>query len=105
MHLLPHLIYLFLAVLGLCCCARLSLITATGGYALVAMLRLLCVVVSLVAERGPERAPTSVAVLHGVSCTVACEIFPDQGLNSCACFGRWILNHWTTREVLIIGFK
>ena len=53
MHLLPHLIYLFLAVLGLCCCARLSLITATGGYALVAMLRLLCVVVSLVAERGP----------------------------------------------------
>ena len=26
-------------------------------------------------------------------------IFPDQGLNTCPCIGRQILNHWTTREV------
>ena len=25
--------------------------------------------------------------------------FPDRGSNPCPCIGRWILNHWTTREV------
>ena len=29
----------------------------------------------------------SVVVVHGLSCSVACGIFPDQGLNSC-------LLHW-----------
>ena len=41
----------------------------------------------------------SVVVVHGLSCPEACGIFPDQGLNSCPLHGRWILNHWTTREV------
>ena len=36
---------------------------------------------------------------HGLSCSVACEIFLDQGLNRVPCTGRRILNHCTTREV------
>ena len=27
-------------------------------------------------------------------------LFPDQGSNQCSLHCRWILNHWTTREVL-----
>ena len=38
-------IYLFLAVLGLHCCARFSLIMASRGSSLVVVLRLLTVVV------------------------------------------------------------
>ena len=39
------------------------------------------------------------AVVLGSSCSTACKIFPDLGSNPCPCFGRWILNHWTTREI------
>ena len=38
----------FLTVLGLCCCADLSMVAASGVYSLVAMPRLLTVVASLV---------------------------------------------------------
>ena len=31
-------------------------------------------------------------------------IFLDQGMNPCPCIGRWILNHWTIRKVLLICF-
>ena len=44
--------YLFLAVLGLFCCVGFSLVAASGGYSLVAVLRLLIAVASLVAEHG-----------------------------------------------------
>ena len=44
--------YLFLAVLGLHCCAVFSLVVASGGYSLVAVGRLLTVVAPLVAEQG-----------------------------------------------------
>ena len=38
------------------------------------------------------------SVAHGLSRPLPCVIFLDQGLNSCPCIGRWILNHCTTRE-------
>ena len=41
----------------------------------------------------------SVVVAHRLSCPEACGIFLDQELNPIPCIGRWILNHWTTREV------
>ena len=41
-------IYLFLAVLGLCCCAGFSLVEKSGGYSLVAVHGLLIAVASLV---------------------------------------------------------
>ena len=31
---------------------------------------------------------------------MACGIFPNQGSACVPCIGRWILIHWTTREVL-----
>ena len=43
-------IYLFLAVLGLCCCAGISLVAESGSYSPVAVHGLLMVVASLVAE-------------------------------------------------------
>ena len=36
----------------------------------------------LVTEHGSRRAG-SVVVVHGLSCSVTCGIFPDQGSNSC----------------------
>ena len=47
----------------------------------------------------------SVVVVHGLSCSVACGIFLDQGSNLCPLVGRQILNHCTTREVPDIHFK
>ena len=46
----------------------LSLVVASRGYSLVAVLGLLIAAVSLVAE-------------HGLSCPTACGIFLDQGWN------------------------
>ena len=45
-------IYLFLAVLGLCCCLGFSQVALSGGFSLVVMLRLLIVVAALVTEQG-----------------------------------------------------
>ena len=45
------LFYLFLVLLGLCCCVGFSLVAANGGYSLVAVLKFLTVVAFLVAHR------------------------------------------------------
>ena len=50
---------------------------------------LLIVVVSLVAEHGALDTRPSVVVAHGLNCSVACGIFPDQGSNPCPL-------HWQT---------
>ena len=44
--------FIYLAVLGLCCCTGFSLVVASGGYSPVAVPGLLIVVASLVAEPG-----------------------------------------------------
>ena len=49
---LYNFIYLFLVVLGLCCCAGFSLVVASGGKSLVVVHGRLIVVASLVAEHG-----------------------------------------------------
>ena len=41
----------------------------------------------------------SVVVVHGLSCHTAYGSFPDQDQTHVPGIGRWILNHWTTREV------
>ena len=58
--------YIVLAMLGLCCC--------TWGLLFIAVPWLLLF-------RGTG---ASVAVVHGLSCPVACGIFLNQGSNSCA---------------------
>ena len=40
----------------------------------------------------------SLVVAHGLSCSAACEIFPDQGQTCVPCVGRQTLNHCATRE-------
>ena len=37
-----------------------------------------------------------------LSCSAACGMFPDQGSNPCPLIGRWILNHWTTKECVCV---
>ena len=44
----------------------------------------------------------SVIVAHRLSCSEACGIFPDQGLNPCPLHCRQILIHCTTKNVLIV---
>ena len=63
---------------------RLSLVVASRGYSLVAVLGLLIAAVSLVAE-------------HGLSCPTACGIFPNQGSNPC-------LLHWQVDSFFLFLF-
>ena len=58
-------LFLFLVVLGLCCCVGFSLVAANGGYSLVVMCGLLIVVASLVVEHGLQGMQASVDVLPG----------------------------------------
>ena len=64
----------------------LSLAVASAGHSPGGICRFLIVVASPV--RSPSsRVAGSVVVLHGLSCSAACDIFPDQALNSCPL--RW----------------
>ena len=45
------------------------------------------------------RGMAKLVLAHGLSCFFTRGIFLDQGLDICPCTGRWILKHWTTREV------
>ena len=66
--------YLFLAVLDLHCCTGFSVVAESGGYSLVAVLRFLIVVASLVAERRLESFQASVVAVPGLL---------EHRLNSC----------------------
>ena len=89
-------------MLGLCCCVDFSLAVVSGGYSLAAVCRLLILVASLVAEHRLQGAWVSRAAAWGfssygfqalehrlnswgtwLSCSMACGIFLDQGLNPC----------------------
>ena len=97
---------------------RLPLVVVSRGHSLVAMHRLLLAVGSLVVEHRLWSIPASVAaapglsgfglwvlgsqasavVVHGLRCSEACGISPDQGLNLCPLHRRQILNHWPPRK-------
>ena len=47
----------------------------------------------------------SVVVVHGLSCSMARGIFPDQGQTDIPCITGQILNHWTTMEVPNLGWN
>ena len=101
LFLINSFIYLFLAALGLCC-ARAFSSCSQRGLLFVEVHGLLIVVASLVAEHGLQarrllqlwhvdsvvvarglQTAVSVVVAHRLSFSVACGIFPDQGLNLC----------------------
>ena len=103
-------IYLFLDELGLQSLYGLSLVVASGGYYLLwyasfSLWWLFCcrahsvgVQASVVAPLGLVAADhqiqsiDSVVVVHRLSCSAACGIFPDQGLNPCP--GHWQVNSY-----------
>ena len=92
-------------MLGLCSCGQVSLVAASTGYSLVVVFRLLTAVALLVGEHRLALGATgSVVVAHSLGCPEARGIFPGQGWNRCPCIGRQILNHWTTREALLMAF-
>ena len=87
--------FIFLAALGLHCCAQAFSSCGERGLLFVVVHRLLIVVASLVAEQGSrcagfsscgtqalERRLSSCGA-RGLSCSMACGIFPDQGWNPC----------------------
>ena len=106
-------------LLGLCCCARALPSCCrwwgTGWRAtLHHVLGLLIEVASLLEHRlqarglqslqhtgsgllarGPQSAPASGVVAHGLSCSTACGIFLDQGSNPC-------LLHWQADPYLLL---
>ena len=86
---LKQFVHLFLAVLGLGCCAGFSLVVASGGYSQVAMCGLLTVVASLVAKllwctglAGPRQLVFS-WIRHQTAVS---------------CIGRWILSLWLSHQ-------
>ena len=44
----------------------------------------------------------SIVMAQGLSCSVACGILPDKGLNPCLLHWRRILYHWATRKAPLI---
>ena len=76
-------ICLFLAALGLFCCTRAFSSCGKQGLLIVALRGLRIAVSSLIAEHRLLGARASVVVAHGLSCSAACGIYPDQGSNPC----------------------
>ena len=83
-------IYLFLAALGLRCCTWAFSSCGEWGLLFVAVHGLLVAVASLAVVHGLQalrlqqlQHAGSVGVAHGLSCSAACGIFPDQGSNPC----------------------
>ena len=82
-------LYLFLAALGLRCCAGFSLVAMRRGYSLGAMCGLFISMACLVVEHSLKGAQASVVafprpwsigsivVAPRLSCSMACGIFPD----------------------------
>ena len=97
--------FISLAVLDLHYCVGFSVVVESRGYPLVAECRLLNAVASLVAEHGLKDmgasvvathvllSTGSVVVVHGLSCSVACGILPNQVSNLC-------LLHWYANSSL-----
>ena len=59
------------------------------GLLFIAVHRVL-VMASLAVEHGLYRLAGSVVVMHGLSCSTACEIFPYQGSNQCPLQGTFL---------------
>ena len=80
-------IYLFMAMVGLIAVLALSLVVASRGYSLVATQGLLTTVAPLVVEQGLQSHSFTSCSMWALelrlSCSLACGIFPDQGLNWC----------------------
>ena len=84
-------------MLGFVAVCRISLVAASRGYSSCGV-GLLTATASLLWYIGSSMQ-ASVVVVHGLSCSMARGIFPDQGQTDIPCITGQILNHWTTMEV------
>ena len=110
---------LYMAVLGLRCCASFSLVSKSGGYSSLRCRGFSCCRALALGHTGPVIAVLElwntgpVVAAHGLSCSEACGIKPvspalagrfrtwDQTCVSCV--GRQILDHRATREAPAAG--
>ena len=102
---LIYFIYLFLAALGLHCCARALCSRGNLGPLFIVVHGPPIAAVPPAAEHGlqahgPQQLwhAGSAVVAHGPSCSATCGIFPDQGPNPRPCTGKRTPNHCATRE-------
>ena len=71
-------------MLGLCCCVGFSLVVASGGYSWLQQVGFsLQSTGSTMHGLQSSQCMGSVVMAHGLSCSEACGIFPDQGSNPC----------------------
>ena len=89
--------WVFISVRGL------SLVVASGGHSSSRCAGLSLSRPLLLWSTGSRRAG-SVIVAHGLSCSAACGIFPDQDGTRVPCIGRRILNDCATREAPFSSF-
>ena len=81
--------WVFITVLGLCCCGEQGLLLVAVRGILIAVASRCGARASVVAAPGSVVVACGlwstglVVVAHGLSCSTACGIFPDQGLNLC----------------------
>ena len=79
---LLYLNYLFFWLGQVFAACRLSLVAASRGYSLLVAWGLLVMLASPVGGHGLWSAG-SVAAAHGLRCSAACRLFPDQESNPC----------------------
>ena len=97
--------FLSLVALGLCCC--------TWDFSDCGELRLLSSCAAWASHfRGISCCRTQIlgymglaVVAQGLSCLQPVESSQIRDQTPVPCIGRWIFNHWTTREVLVLLFS
>ena len=87
------LIYIFLVVLGLCCCVTAFSKCGEWGLLLWRTGSQFSVCMALGLE-----SPGLAVVTHKPRCSAACGILPTRDWTLVSCISRQILNHWTARE-------
>ena len=76
---------------------RLSLVAVSGGYSSCGVWDSHCGKILLLGSTGSRAFGLS---SYGTRVWLPCSMWdlPRPGIKLVPCFGRWILNHWTTRE-------
>ena len=94
-------LFLFLAVLSLHCASGLSVVVASGNYSSWWCQGFSSWWLLLLRSIG-SRAWASVIVAHELSSSMAYGKFQAWDRSPVPCRGRWILIHWTTRDIRFV---
>ena len=94
-------IHLFLAVLGLCCCAAFSLAAVGRGFSLVVVRRFLLVLTSLIEEHRLQVEQASVAAVPGLQSTGSIGSVVLWHMGSSQIRDQVCLLHWQVDSLLL----